>query len=206
MEDVLEIYHRPYDKNKPVVCMDESNKQLVSCVRHSLPVALGKPLKVDDEYVRHGVADIFMAIEPLAGKRWVTVTERRTRVDWAEFIKGLLDGPYKNASKIVLVMDNLNTHGIASLYEAFQPDVAKNLASRLEIHFTPKHGSWLNMAEIELSALVGQCLERRIADIETMRDEVAAWVIDRNQMGADINWRFTTEEARVKLRRLYPKI
>jgi hypothetical protein len=206
MEDVLEVYHRPYDPKWPVVCMDESNKQLVSCVRPSLPVAPGKPLRVDDEYVRHGVADIFMAVEPMAGTRLVSVTERRTRVDWAEFIKEVLDGPYKNAEKVVLVMDNLNTHGIASFYEAFTPEEALRLASRLEIHYTPKHGSWLNMAEIELSVLVGQCLDKRIPDIGTMRTEVESWKKARNKKGADITWRFTTEEARIKLRRLYPKI
>lgn len=206
MEDVLQVYHLPYTETVPVVCMDESNKQLVSNIRPSLPVAPGKPLRVDDEYVRHGVADIFMAVEPMAGKRWVSVTERRTRVDWALFIRSLLDDKYPMAEKVILVMDNLNTHGIASLYEAFPPDEAMRLANRLEIHFTPKHGSWLNMAEIELSALVGQCLDRRIPDIETMRKEVRAWTIDRNRKGADINWRFTTEDARIKLRRLYQKI
>jgi hypothetical protein len=206
MEDVLEVYHRPYDPNEPVVCMDESNKQLVSSTRAPLLHEPGKPLRIDDEYVRHGVADIFMAVEPMAGKRWIEVTERRTRVEWAQFVKGLLDDRYPDASKVVLVIDNLNTHGIASLYEAFPPEEALRLASRLEIHFTPKHGSWLNMAEIELSVLVTQCLKRRIPDIETMRREVSAWFMDRNNMGADINWRFTTEDARVKLKRLYPKI
>jgi hypothetical protein len=163
-------------------------------------------LRVDDEYVRHGVADIFMAVEPIAGKRFVSITERRTRIDWAEFIKDLLDNKYPDVDKVILVMDNLNTHGIASLYEAFIPEEAFRLASRLEIHFTPKHGSWLNMAEIELSVLVGQCLDRRIPNIDTMRKEVHAWEADRNNRGADITWRFTTEDARVKLRRLYPKI
>jgi hypothetical protein len=206
MEDVLKVYHRPYNPSEPVICMDESNKQLVSYTRPSLPLAPGKPLRVDDEYIRHGVANIFMAVEPIAGKRLVSVTERRTRVDWAIFIKGLLDDHYPNANKVVLVMDNLNTHGIASLYEAFPSEEASRLASRLEIHFTPKHGSWLNMAEIELSVLVGQCLDRRIADIETMRKEVKAWETDRNALGPDIKWRFTTEAARVKLSRLYQKI
>jgi hypothetical protein len=206
MEDVLEVYHRPYDPANPVVCMDESNKQLVSNARDPLPVAPGKPLRVDDEYVRHGVADIFMAVEPMAGNRWVSITETRKRIDWATFMKRILDEKYPDAEKVVLVMDTLNTHGTASSYEAFQPEVAFGLASRLEIHLTPKHGSWLNMAETELSALVGQCLDRRIADIETMRKEVAAWEADRNNVKAGINWRFTTEDARVKLRRLYPKI
>jgi hypothetical protein len=206
MEDILEVYHRPYDPDHPVVCMDESNKQLVSCTIPSLPLSPGKPLKVDDEYVRHGVADIFMAVEPIAGKRWVSVTEKRTRIDWAAFIKELLDEKYPDVENLTLVMDNLNTHGIASLYQAFPPEEALRLASRLDIHFTPKHGSWLNMAEIELSVLTSQCLDRRIPNIETMRNEVAAWETDRNNMGADISWRFTTEEARIKLRRLYPKI
>jgi hypothetical protein len=206
MEDILEVYHREYNEKLPVVCMDESNKQLVSCTRMFLPVAPGKPLRIDDEYVRHGVADIFLAVEPMASKRWVTVTERRTRIDWANFIKSLLDGQHKEAEKVILVMDNLNTHGIASLYEAFPAEEAWRPASRLEIHFTPKHGSWMNMAEIELSALAGQCLDGRIPDITTMRTEVAAWALQLNNKGSDITWRFTTEEARVKLRRLYQKI
>ena len=169
-------------------------------------MAPGMPLRVDDEYVRHGVADIFMAVEPMAGKRFVSITERRTRVDWAEFMRDVMDNHYPDANIIVLVLDNLNTHGIASFYEAFSPEEAYRLASRLEIHHTPKHGSWLNMAEVELSALTGQCLNRRIGDIETMRREVAAGERDRNNKGTDITWRFTTEEARVKLRKLYPKI
>ena len=206
MEDVIEVYHRPYDPLMPVICMDESNKQLVSHTREPLPLAPGMPLRVDDEYVRHGVADIFMAVEPMAGKRFVSITERRTRVDWAEFMRDVMDNHYPDANIIVLVLDNLNTHGIASFYEAFSPEEAYRLASRLEIHHTPKHGSWLNMAEVELSALTGQCLNRRIGDIETMRREVAAWERDRNNKGTDITWRFTTEEARVKLRKLYPKI
>jgi transposase len=206
MEDVLEVYHRSYAPKKPVICMDESNKQLISSTRDDLPMAPGKPLRKDDEYVRHGVANIFMAMEPIAGMRFVSLTERRTRIDWAEFIKDILDNKYPEADKIVLIMDNLNTHGKASLYEAFSPEESFRLASRLEIHYTPKHGSWLNMAECELSALVGQCLDRRIPDIETMRAEVAAWENDRNNSGANITWRFTTDEARVKLRRLYPQI
>jgi hypothetical protein len=206
MENVLEVYHRPYDQDKPVVCMDESNKQLVSSVRVDIPVAQGKPLRTDDEYIRHGVADIFMSVEPLGGRRFIKITETRTRIDWAYFIKYIVDDVYPAASVIVLVMDNLNTHGIASLYETFPPEEAFRLANRLEIHYTPKHGSWMNMAEIELSVLVEQCLSRRIPNIETMRNEVAAWEKDRNLKGADINWRFTTQDARVKLRRLYPKI
>ena len=205
MEDVIEVYHLPYDPLRPVICMDESNKQLVSHTQEPLPLAPGKPLRVDDEYVRHGVADIFMAVEPMGGRRIVSITERRTRVDWAVFMRDVIDNGYPDANMIVLVMDNLNTHGIASFYEAFPPEEAHRLASRLEIHHTPKHGSWLNLAEVELSALVGQCLDRRIGDMETMRREVAAWERDRNNKGVDINWRFTTKDARVKLRRLYPK-
>ena len=206
MEDIIEVYHRPYDPLVPVICMDESNKKLVSHTREPLPLAPGKPLRVDDEYVRHGVADIFMAVEPMGGNRVVSITERRTRIDWAVFMREVMDNHYPDADKIVLVMDNLNTHGIASFYEAFSAEEACRLASRLEVHYTPKHGSWLNLAEVELSALVGQCLDRRIGDIGTMRKEVAAWERDRNNKGVDITWRFTTEEARVKLRRLYPKI
>jgi transposase len=205
MEDILGVYTRPYDPDMPVICMDESNKQLVSQVKAPLPLAPGKPLRTDDEYVRHGVADIFMAVEPMAGNRLVKVTQTRTHLDWALFIKALLENAYPTATKVVLVMDNLNTHGISSLYEAFHPKLNDYLASRLEIHFTPKHGSWLNMAEFELSALLSQCLSRRIPDIETMRNEVEAWMLARNQEGADIQWRFTKADARIKLRRLYPK-
>jgi hypothetical protein len=203
MEDVLEVYHLPYDPAFPVVCMDESNKQLVDHV--SLPIAAkpGSPLRIDDEYVRKGVADIFMAVEPLAGKRVVSITETRKRVDWAVFIKNLVEVQYPNAEKIRLVMDNLNTHDIGSLYEAFPPEVALNIAKKLEIHFTPKHGSWLNVAEIELSVLKSQCLDRRIPDINMMRDEVNIWQKDRNNRDSKIIWQFRTDEARVKLRRLY---
>jgi hypothetical protein len=176
---------------------------LVSEVKEPIPCEPGKPLRVDDEYIRNGVADIFMAVEPLTGKRYVTVTERRTMVDWANFIKELLDEKYPDAAKVVLVMDNLNTHGIASLYEAFTPEEAFRLAQRLEIHFTPKHGSWLNMAEVELSALTGQCLDRRIPDMATMKREVKAWQDARNNRISKINWQFTTDDARTKLRRLY---
>ena len=205
MEDVIEVYHRPYDPLMPVICMDESNKQLVSHTQEPLPSAPSKPLKVDDEYVRHGVADIFMAIEPMGGRRIVSVTERRTRVDWAVFMRDVMDKGYPDANMIVLIMDNLNTHGLASFYEAFPPDEAYRLASRLEIHYTPKHGNWLNLAEVELSALVGQCLDRRVSSMETMRREIAAWERDRNNKGVNITWRFTAKDARVKLRRLYQK-
>jgi hypothetical protein len=204
MEDVIEVYQRPYDENMPVVCMDESNKQLVSEVKPPIPCEPGKPLRVDDEYIRHGVADIFMAVEPLKGFRCVSITETRKRVDWAEFIKELLDEQYPDADKVVLVMDNLNTHGIASLYERFCPEEALRLAQKLEIQYTPKHGSWLNIAECELSVLVSQCLDRRIPNIDTMRSEVKAWQKDRNNKSAKVNWQFTTADARIKLRHLNP--
>jgi hypothetical protein len=206
MEDVLEVYQLPYDPDYPVVCMDESCKQMVGEVHPPIPCAPGKPERIDDEYVRNGVAEIFMEVEPLAGKRHVEVTERRTRQDWAIQIKQMLDVRYPNATKVRLVMDNLNTHNTASLYEAFSPKEARRLAERLEIHYTPKHGSWLNMAEIELSALKGQCLDRRIADMSIMRSEVAAWEKDRNNNAKKIIWQFTTSDARIKLKRLYPKL
>ena len=202
----MEVYHLPYDPAYPVVCMDESCKQLVGEVRGPIPCTHGKPVRMDDEYVRNGVAEIFMEVEPLAGKRHVEITERRTRKDWAAQIKQMLDQRYSDAVKVRLVMDNLNTHNIASLYETFEPKEARRLAERLEIHHTPKHGSWLNMAEIELSALKGQCLDRRLADMATMQAEVAAWERDRNNSINKINWQFRTSDARIKLKRLYPKL
>lgn len=206
MEDILEVYHRPYNPECPMVCMDESNKQLVGEVHQPIPCKPGTPLRMDDEYIRNGVADIFLAVEPLVGHRYISITEKRTRVDWAHFIKYLLDDRYPDARKVVLVMDNLNTHTTASFYEAFPPEEALRLSERLEIHFTPKHGSWLNMAEIELSALVTQCLDRRIPDIGVMRKEVAAWEKSRNGKASKIDWQFETKEARIKLRRLYPTL
>jgi len=206
MEDVLDLYHAPYDPQFPLVCMDESNKQLVGEVHAPLALAPGRGQIVDHEYVRHGVAEIFLEIEPLTGRRHVDITERRTRKDWATFVKGMLDERYPDALKVRLVMDNLNTHSTASLYETFAPEEARRLARRLEIHHTPKHGSWLNVAEIELSALNGQCLNRRIPNIDLMRKEVAAWELDRNNRSAAVDWRFTTENARIKLKRLYPKL
>ena len=206
MEDVLSVYHLPYDPLFPVVCMDESSKQLVGEVHAPIPAAPGHGEIIDHEYVRHGVAMLFVEVEPLAGRRHVEVTERRTRQDWARFIKAMLDERYPEAVKVRLVMDNLNTHDTASLYETFPPAEARRLAQRLEIHYTPKHGSWLNIAEIELSALNGQCLRRRIPDIESMRRQTSAWQRHRNTRGAPINWRFTTENARIKLLRLYPKL
>lgn len=196
----------PYDLDYPVVCMDESSKQLIGEVRDPIPCEPGKPVRVDDEYVRNGVVEIFMEVEPLAGKRHVEITEHRTRKDWASQIKQMLNERYPDAIKVRLVMDNLNTHNIASLYETFEPEEARRLAERLEIHYTPKHGSWLNMAEIELSVLKGQCLDRRIAEMATMQAEVAAWENDRNNGIKKIDWQFTTSDARVKLKRLYPKL
>jgi len=206
MEDVLEVYHLPYDPGYPVVCMDESSKQLIGEVREPVPCAPGQVARMDDEYVRNGVAEIFMEVEPLSGKRHVAITERRTRKDWARQIKEMLDERYPDAVKVRLVMDNLNTHSITSLYEAFEPKEARRLAERLDIHHTPKHGSWLNMAEIELSALKGQCLGRRIGGMDEMKAEVAAWEQDRNNNSKKINWQFTTSDARIKLTRLYPKL
>jgi transposase len=204
MEDVLEVYHRPYDPEHPLVCMDECSKQLIGEVREPLPPKPGQIAQYDSEYERLGTANIFMAVEPLAGQRTTRVTERRTRVDWARFMQFLLLTAYPEAKKLVLVMDNLNTHGIASLYEAFDPETARTLAARLEIHYTPKHGSWLNMAETELSVLSRQCLDRRIDSRDFMEREVAAWQSARNNSEAKINWRFTTADARIKLKRLYP--
>lgn len=206
MEDVLEVYHLPYDPDYPVVCMDESCKQMIGEVREPIEGKPGQVKKVDDEYIRNGVAEIFMEVEPLAGKRHVAVTERRTRKDWAVQIKQMLDERYPEALKVRLVMDNLNTHSIASLYETFPPKEARRLAERLDIHYTPKHGSWLNMAEIELSVLKGQCLDRRIADMATMQAEVTTWEAARNNRVNKIDWQFTTSDARVKLKRLYPNL
>ena len=204
MEDVLEVYHRPHDPSRPLVCMDECSKQLVAEVRDPLPARPGDIAKYDSEYERRGTANVFMAVEPLAGQRTVQVTDQRTRTDWALFIRHLLLTVYAEANMVVLVMDNLNTHGIASLYEAFDPVTARALAERLEIHYTPKHGSWLNMAETELSVLSRQCLDRRLESKAILTHEVAAWEQVRNQTCTTIDWRFTTADARVKLKRLYP--
>jgi hypothetical protein len=204
MEDVLDVYKRPYDPRFPQVCMDEASKQLLRDTRDALPIEPGKPERQDYEYEREGVANLFLFCEPLVGKRWVEVTEHRTKVDWAQQIKELVDVRYPQAERIALVCDNLNTHTPASLYEAFEPGEAKRLADKLEIHYTPKHGSWLNIAEIELSVLSRQCLDSRVPDLETLQAEVQAWHQRRNAKGGKINWRFTTEHARIKLRRLYP--
>jgi len=186
--------------------MDESSMQLIGEVTSPIPAAPGHPVLMDDEYIRKGVANIFIEVEPLGGKREVKITDRRTRIDWAYFIREMLEERYADAEKVVLVMDNLNTHNIASLYTAFLPEEARSLADRLEIHFTPKHGSWLNIAEIEFSALKRQCLNRRIDSIEEMCLEVSAWNKDRNTRQTKVDWQFKTEDARVKLKRLYPKI
>lgn len=204
MEDVLAVYHRPYDPAYPQVCLDETSKQLIGEVRPPLPAGPGRAKRCDGEYVRHGTANLFMACEPLAGWRHVAVTDTRKRCDWAQFVRGLVDGRYRQAQKIVLVMDQLNTHSIASLYEAFPPEEARRIADRLEIHPTPKHGSWLNMAEIELSVLARQCLSERMEDKATLTRHTAAWEQSRNGQGAGIDWRFTTADARIKLKRLYP--
>ena len=202
----MEVYARPCDRAFPVVCMDESSKQLIGEVTSPIPAAPGHPLLQDDEYVRNGVAEIFMAVEPLAGVRHVEITETRKRRDCVGFEKNMLDGCYPEAEKVVLVMDNLNTHGIASLYETFPPDEALRLSSRIEIHHTPKHGCWLNIAEIELSVLKRQCLDRCIDKIEYMRSEVTAWESDRNNRQTPVKWHFSTSDARMKLLRLYPKL
>jgi len=206
MEDVLEVYARPYDPQFPVLCMDESSIQLIGEVQEPIPAVPGQPVLVDDEYVRKGVANIFVEIEPLGGKREVKITERRTQLDWAYFIQEMLEERYADATKVVLIMDNLNTHSIASLYLAFSPEKARNLANRLEIHYTPKHGSWLNVAEIELSALKRQCLSVRIDCIEKMRKKVMAWNSDRNSRQTKVDWQFKSADARIRLKRLYPKL
>jgi hypothetical protein len=204
MEDVLEVYKRPYDPLRPVVCLDEGTKQLVSDTRTPIPTASGQPRKVDYEYERKGTANIFMQFEPLAGKRYVDVTDQRRIPDFAEQIRLLVDERYPLAEKVVLVMDNLNTHVTGSLYQTFAPDLARHLVEKLEIHYTPKHGSWLDMAEIELSVLARQCLDRRISDKATLVHEVKHWERERNANQNRVDWHFTTEDARTKLKRLYP--
>ena len=206
MEEVLDIYHRPRDLLRPVVCLDETSRQVLAHTRDPLPVAPGRPARHDPEYERQGVVNVFLVTEPLRGWRQVRVSEQRTRLDFAHGIKELVDVHYPDAERIVLVLDQLNTHSPASLYQAFPPAEAKRLADRLEIHHTPKHGSWLNMAEIELSVLQRQCLNRRLGDRATLEREVTAWAAARNETTAAIDWRFTTTDARIKLKRLYPAV
>jgi len=206
MEDVLDVYQRPYDPKRPVVCFDEQSKQLIRETRAPLPARPGQPERVDYEYERNGTANLFMTFEPLAGRRRVKVTDRRTKIDFAQVIRGLVDEQYPTAEKVVLVMDNLNTHKLGSLYEAFAPAEARRLIERLEVHYTPKHGSWLNMAETELSVLSAQCLDRRIGEQGELRSEVTAWEDSRNNVKCRVDWQFTTADARVKLKRLYPSI
>jgi hypothetical protein len=206
MEDVLDVYHRPLDPKRPLVCLDETSKQLIGEVAEPVPASPGQPARIDYEYVRNGTVNLFMICEPLTGWRHVEVTARRTAVDFAAVVRALVEEVYPEAEKVVLVMDNLNTHKLASLYEAFPPEQARRIAERLEIHHTPKHGSWLNMAEIELSVLARQCLDRRIGTREELEREVVAWEDERNGSGHTVRWQFTTADARIKLHRLYPTI
>lgn len=204
MEDVLTVYKREYNPDMPVVCMDETSKQLIKETRLAISAKPDKLARYDYEYERNGTCSLFMFYDPFGGKRFVSVTDRRTKIDWATQIKDLLDIRYPDTKKVILVMDNLNTHTGASLYEAFEPQEARRLLDRLEIHYTPKHGSWLNIAEIELRILNGQCLKRRIPDKGTLSSEVAAWQEKRNSDQAKVDWQFTAEDARIKLKRLYP--
>ena len=205
MEMVLDVYKRPFDPRLPVICMDESPKQLIAETKVPIPASPGQSAKYDYEYKRCGVCNIFMACEPLAGKRMAKITERKTKRDWAYFLAEIA-AKHESAEKITLVMDNLNTHSPGSFYETFQPDKAKALWDRFEFVYTPKHGSWLNMAEIELNVLTGQCLDRRIDDIEVVNKEVRAWQEARNNKNAKVNWQFTAKDARIKLSRLYPTL
>lgn len=206
MEKVLDVYKRPYDENNPVVCMDESPKQLISGAQPTMPIRPGQDARVDYEYVRHGMVNIFMVNEPLKGFRMVEITNYKKKQDWAKLVKRISDELYPKANKITLVMDNFITHSASALYETFEPVEAKRLWDRFEFVFTPKHGSWLNMAEIELHVLTGQCLNRHMSAIEKIKEEVEAWQNHRNNNGSKINWQFTTKESRIKLKRLYPSI
>ena len=206
MEDVLEVYHRPYDSRFPVICMDEKPYQLLGEIREPLSMKSGMVKKEDNEYVRKGMCNIFIFTEPLKGRRYLEVSVRRTKKDWAYHVKNVLENEYPTAEKVVFVMDNLNTHTISSLYETFPPHIALPLAKRMEIHYTPKHGSWLNIAEIELSVLSSQCLKRRVADMTLLETEIKAWQSDRNEMTKSVDWQFSTEDARVKLKSLYPAV
>lgn len=206
MEEVLDVYKRPYDEARPVVCMDESPKQLISEARESVPMGKGREARVDYEYIRHGMVNIFMANEPLKGKRMVEITMFKKKQDWARFIKKLADEYYPHAEKITLVMDNFKTHAASSLYETFEPIEAKRIWDRFGFVYTPRHGSWLNMAEIELNVLNKQCLSRHISNITEITREVEAWQNNRNNKNSKINWQFTTKDSRIKLRRLYPSL
>lgn len=206
MEDILDLYKRPYRDDHPLICMDETSRQLIKETRLPINAAPGQFARYDYEYERNGVCNLFMFYEPFGGNRFVSVTDRRTKRDWAIQIKELLDVKYPTAEKIILVMDNLNTHKSASLYEAFRPSEARRLLNRLEIHYTPKHASWLNIAEIELRVLSGQCLNRRIADKPTLIKEVRSWQKQRNFKNAKVDWQFTTDDARIKLKKLYPTL
>ena len=206
MEDVLEVYKRPYNAKRPVVCFDETNRQLIEETRTPRPVQPQKAVLYDYEYIRNGVANLFMIFEPLAKRREVAVTERRTMQDFAHCLRGLAERQYPDAEKIVLVMDNLNIHSLSSFYATFEPELALRLCERFEIHYTPKHGSWLNMAELEISVLSRQCLGQRIPSIKKMDSEVQSWVANRNSQKATVRWQFTTDDARIKLQHLYPRI
>ena len=204
MEDVLEVYHRPHDSRHPLVCLDETTKQLVGEAREPLPALPGRPAAFDNEYIRNGVGTLFMMVAPLEGWRQVRVTQRRTSIDYAHCLRWLAEKRFPQAEKIVLVQDNLNTHQPASLYQAFAPEEAWRLLQRFEFHYTPKHGSWLNMAETELSILQRQCLDQRIPNMDTLEKETSAWNNTRNHLAKSIHWRFTTADARIKLKKLYP--
>jgi len=206
MEDVLEVYHRPYDPARPVLCVDEASRQLIGETRTPVPAAPGRLGRFDYEYVRNGTANLFLVSNPLAGSRYVEVTQRRTAVDFAKLLKVIADELYAEAEKVVLVMDNLNTHKLASLYQAFEPHEARRLWERFEVHYTPKHGSWLNMAEIELSVLARQCLKQRFADRASLEAAVLAWQVQRNERGVEIDWQFTAQDARIRLKHLYPSL
>jgi transposase len=206
MEDVLDVYKRSYDPIHPVVCMDEKPMQLIAEKRTPIPAKPGSVERYDYEYSRGGVANMFIAFEPLANVRDIKVTERRTKKDWATYIKELSDKLYPEAERVILVMDNLNTHKPSALYEVFEPAEAKRILNRFEFHYTPKHGSWLNMAEIELSVLSRQCLKQRFGDIDTLKSHTSVWTSMRNKSGVGVNWQFTTDDARIKLKRLYPQI
>lgn len=205
MEDILALYQLPYDPKRPLVCMDETNKQMVKETRAPIPMTPGQVARYDYEYERNGVSNIFMFTEPLVGDRTVMVTARRTKIDWAKAVKNLIDNEYPEADTVILIADNLNTHSKGAFYEAFDPIEARRLAKKVEIHYTPKHGSWLNIAEIELSVLSRQCLARRIGTEAELKEEVSAWETERNDSIVGVDWQFTTDEARVKLKRLYPR-